>query len=109
MPMENRRYGEVRSLYINQLAHAVMEDSTMATTRANVDKKVDGFARGDLEHATEVLSALWEMANKGGDVKPPTNESSTVSLASVLPRLSCGSVHHVVRERKPRAPPTGLL
>jgi hypothetical protein len=109
MPTENCRYGEIRSLYIGQLAHAVVEDSTMAMTRASIDKKVDSFAQGGLEHAAEVFSALWGIANKGGNIKPPTNASSTVSLASVLLRLSCGSAHHVVRKRKLQVLPTGLL
>ena len=84
MPTESYRYGEIRSLYIDQLAHAAMEDSTMATTRASVNKKVHSFVEGDLEHATEVLSALWEIANKGGDIGSPANTLSAVSVASVL-------------------------
>ena len=84
MPTENCRYTEIRSLYIEQLAHATIEDSRMATTRASVNKKLDSFVEGDLEHVTEVLSALWEITNKGGDIEPPANTSSAVSLASVL-------------------------
>jgi hypothetical protein len=63
-----------------------MEDSTMAATRASVNKKVHCFAQGDLKHATEVLSTLWEIANKGGSVEPPTKASPAVSLA---PALAC--------------------
>lgn len=105
MPTENCRYGEIRSLYIDQLAHAVIEDSTMAMTRTSVNNKVDSFVGGDLEHATEVLSALWEIANNG--IKSPANTSPAVSQDSDLLLVSCGSAHHIVRLRQPRAPPTG--
>ena len=84
MLMEDCRYGEIRSLYVDQLAHAVVEDSTMAMTRASVNKKVQSFVEGDLEHATEMLSVLWEAANKSDDIKPPVNTLSAVSLPSDL-------------------------
>jgi hypothetical protein len=61
-----------------------MEDSTTETTRASVDKKIDSFVEGDLEHATEMLSALWEIANKDGDVKAPSNTPRCESVP-VLP------------------------
>ena len=109
MPTENCRYGEIRSLYIDQLVYAATEDSTMEMTRASVNEKADSFAEGDLEHATEVLSALWEIAIKGGDIKPPANTPSAVSLVSVLSRMSCASAYHVIRLHRPRAPPTGPL
>ena len=86
---ERRRHDEVRSLYTDQLAYAWMEDSTTETTRASVDEKVDIFAEGDLGYAKEILSALWEIANKDDDTKAPANTLSTVSpfLFSLLPRV----------------------
>ncbi|KAF9646805.1 hypothetical protein BDM02DRAFT_3118097, partial [Thelephora ganbajun] len=66
------RYDEIRSLYIERLAFIWMEDSTTETTRASVDKKIDSFVEGDLEYATEMLSALWEIANKEGDITAPS-------------------------------------
>ena len=107
MPTKSCRYGEIRGLYINQLAHAVMEDSTMATTRVRVNRKVDSFVEGDLEHATEVLSALWEIANKGDDIKPAENTSSIVSLAPVLLCVLCESSHHFARVPRSQTLPTG--
>lgn len=52
----------------------------MGAIRASVDEKIDSFAQGDLEHATEILSALWEVANKDGDITAPSNASPAVSL-----------------------------
>ncbi|KAF9650020.1 hypothetical protein BDM02DRAFT_3128017 [Thelephora ganbajun] len=65
-------YDEIRSLYIEQLGFVWMEDTTTETTRASVDKKIDSFVGGDLEHAAEMLSTLWEIANKDGDIAAPS-------------------------------------
>ena len=75
------RYDEVRSLYVSQLASVWMEDSTMEETRASVDKMIDSFGDGDLEHATEMLSALWDIVNEDNDIKVPSSGSTSVSLS----------------------------
>ena len=77
--MERDRYDEIRSLYANQLASVWMEGSTTEATRTSVDKKIDEFFEGDLEHATEALSALWEIVNKDGDITAPSNALPAVS------------------------------
>ena len=56
-----------------------MEDSTTEATQASVEKKIDSFIEEGLEHATEMLSTLWEVVNKEGDIKAPENTSSAVS------------------------------
>ena len=56
-----------------------MEDSTTEVTRVSVEEKMDSFAKGELEHAGEILSALWEIAIKDEDAEPPEDTSSTVS------------------------------
>ena len=58
-----------------------MEDSTTESTRTSVNNKIDNFVEGDLEHATEMLSALWEIANKDGDVKAPSGTAPAVSYS----------------------------
>jgi hypothetical protein len=77
------RYAEIRDLYIGQLAYVWVTDSTEAT-RANVEKKIDNFVEGNLEHATEMFSALWKIANKDGNVAAPSNVSPNVSPFSSL-------------------------
>ena len=84
MLIQSSRYDEIRSLYTDQLAFTWVEDSTTEKTRASVDKMIDSFVEGDLEHATEILSALWEIANKDGDIKAPSNTSPAVGLPSSL-------------------------
>ena len=73
------RYDEVRNIYLEQLEFVWMDDSTTEPTRAKVGEKIDSFVEGDLEHATETLSALWEIANKGGGAKAPSNATPAVS------------------------------
>ena len=96
MLTEGHRYDEIRNLYVDQLAFVWMEDSTMETTRISVDKKIDSFAEGDLEYATEMFSALLEIVNKDGDVTAPSNTSPTVSYSrfSLFPAL-CRSFYFV--------------
>ena len=53
-----------------------MEDSTADATRASVEKKVCGFFEGDLGHAAEMLSALWDLASKDGDIMAPASGTS---------------------------------
>jgi len=59
-----------------------MEDSTTETIRNSIDKRMEG----DLGHAAELLSALWEIANsddntvnKVDDVETPSNTPPAVS------------------------------
>jgi len=88
-----------------------MEDSTTENTWASVSKKVNSFVKGDLEHATEMLSALWEIANKDGDVKAPSGELYVVSLfrLCLLNNVMRECLLHITRPRRSRAPPTGPL
>ena len=85
--MKGFRYDEVRKLYVDQLAYIWVGDSTEAI-RTAVEKKVDSFVEGDLEHAAEAISALWTMVNQDGEIKAPTSTSSPVSpfLACLLPQ-----------------------
>ena len=86
------RYDELRSIYINKLASLWMEDSTTERTRISVEAKIDSFVGGDLEHATEVLSALWEIVNKDGEIKVSSSTPTSVSHFRICPHPS------VVRE-----------
>ena len=73
------RYNEIRNLYIQQLAFSWMEESTRQKTRTCVETKIRSFAHGDLEHATEMLSALWEIANNDVDVEASSSTEPIVS------------------------------
>ena len=69
-----RRYDEIRNLYTQQLAFSWIEDSTGQKTRTGVENKIRSFAKGDLEHATETLSALWEILNNDADINAPSTK-----------------------------------
>ena len=72
-----------------------MEDKT-ETTSNRIDKKIESFVEEGLKHATETLSALWEIANKGGDAKAPEKTLYAVSLFlfSPPPRAIILTSHH---------------
>ncbi|KAF9642138.1 hypothetical protein BDM02DRAFT_3264568 [Thelephora ganbajun] len=57
-----------------------MEGPTTEITRLSVDVRIDSFARGHLEHATEMLSALWDIASN--DDKDITAPSTAVQVTS---------------------------
>ena len=73
------QYDEIRSICVDQLAADWVEGSTTEATRASVNKKIDSFAGGGLEHTTEILSALWEIVNGDGDIVAPSDTSIDVS------------------------------
>ncbi|KAF9643633.1 hypothetical protein BDM02DRAFT_1403367 [Thelephora ganbajun] len=81
------RHHEIRSLYIQQLAFVWMEDSTTETTRAGVEKKIDSFVEENLEHAGEMLFALWEIANEDGDVTDPSKTAPAAARVTSPPHL----------------------
>jgi len=82
---ERHRYDEIRNLYIDQLAFILMDDSTTEATRVGVDEKIDDFYGGDLEHATEALSALWEFVSKDETIAAPSSASTPVSQFRFCP------------------------
>ena len=60
----------------------------MGEARAGVENKIDIFARGELEHAKEVVLSLLKIANGDGGVKSPAPRLSAVSLTRLsLPLL----------------------
>ena len=111
MLTERRRYSEMRSLYVNQLAFAWTNDSTAETTRINFNKKVDRFVKGELEHASEMLSALLEIVSRDGDITAPSGASPAVSLFQYLFFSSVAQecLFHMIRPHRSRALPIGPL
>ena len=75
------RYDQIRDLYASHLASAWMEDQNK-TTRASFDKKIDSFTEGELEHAVEILSTLWEIINKPGGITAPSNSPPAGSVSA---------------------------
>jgi len=104
MLTESSRYDEVRSLYINQLACAWMEDSTTESIRASVKEKVNSFAQGNLKHAGEALSALWEIVNKDEDIKASSNTSPAVSSFLFFPPKSYRGAYFTSPDRAGHEP-----
>jgi hypothetical protein len=78
---------------MDQLASVWMEDLTTEATRISINKKIDSFVEGDLEHATEILSALWEIANNDDDIKAPSKKPTVVSQVRFFFSVVHGSTY----------------
>ena len=78
-------------------------------TRASVDEKIDKFVEGNLEHGVEILSALWEIMNKDGDINAPSSTPPAVSPNRLYlpPGVTREYLLRIIRRRRSRAPPTG--
>ena len=98
-------------MYITRLACVWVQDSTAETTGASVGKKINSFVDQGLDHATEMLSALWELANVDSDIKTAVNASSPVSWFHfcVLPCSMQECSPHATRPYRSRVPHTGHL
>ncbi|KAF9643565.1 hypothetical protein BDM02DRAFT_3132344 [Thelephora ganbajun] len=78
-------------------------------TCASVNKKIDNFVEGDLEHAAEMLPALWEIANKDGNITGPSKTTPAMSVFRFClnPQVMRECLFYMIRPHKSRAPPTG--
>ena len=73
------RYDEIRNLYVEQLAYVWVQDWT-EDTRTSIEKKLDSFVEGNLEHATGMVSALWGVLKKDGEIMGPSSTLPAVRL-----------------------------
>lgn len=62
-----------------------LEDPTTETTRTSVEKKVCSFVKGELDHAMETLSTLWEIVSKDKDMTAPTSGDTKLTVGSFSP------------------------
>jgi len=76
-----------------------MNNSTTETTRVSFDRKIDSFANGELEHATEMLSTLWRIVNTDGEIKAPPNTSPTVSPFRSFFSVLRGDAHNTLHDQ----------
>lgn len=66
-------------MFTEQLALVWMDDSAADSVGAGVDGKIDSFAEGGLEHGTEIILVLLEIATEEDDTRLPANAPSAVS------------------------------
>ena len=92
--MSESRYDQVRTMQINHLASARfgVNDEHTNILCDKIDEKVDAYAAGDLKHAADAMSLLWEVSKKA---RRPTPVSAGLpsATASVRPPPSPLSPH----------------
>lgn len=82
------RYNQVRLIQVNHLASARFGVSEEITKNLcdKIDEKVDAYSAGDLKHAVDAMSLLWEVSKKSKRPSPNTlSPSISVSPAPLLP------------------------
>ena len=65
-------------MQINHLGSVRFDGDEEVTKKLcdQIDEKVDAYAAGDLEHAAEAMSLLWEASKKGKSSTPAPQSTS---------------------------------
>ena len=73
------RYEAVRTMHINHLVSVLSraDDNSAGLLHEKIDEKVDCYANGDLDYASDAIAQLWKLT-KAGEWSPPPDESSPV-------------------------------
>ena len=77
-------------MQINHLASARLgvNDEITKNLCDKIDEKVEAYAAGDLKHASDAMSLLWEVSKKGKRPAPlaiPASAGTSVRPLSVVP------------------------
>lgn len=69
---KRNRYQEVRTAQVNYLASIWFrgDEEPAEGLGKRIDKKVDSYANGELDHAMEAMTLLWELSREDGDLPP---------------------------------------
>jgi len=86
--MNAYRYDEIRTIQVDHLASVRFgaDEGNTKNLCDKIDEKVDAYASGNLGHAAEAVSLLWEVSQK--DRHPgPTARATNTSVRSTLSLL----------------------
>ena len=66
------RYDEVRSMQVNHLLSVWLSggEEESKELHKKLDERIDSYAAGELEHAAEAISSIWDFARKDGALPP---------------------------------------
>jgi len=81
------RYQEVRTVQVIHLASVWFRGGEESAERLGerIDEKVDSYANGELDHAMEAMTFLWELSRKGDESSVP----SPIPVLEATPPVSC--------------------
>lgn len=80
-------------MFVNHLASVLSganEDSAKDLC-GRIDEKIDSYANGDLDHAVDAITLLWQLAKAGGPSPPVPVPSDEISEVSPLIPLFSGT------------------
>jgi len=62
-----QRYDEIRTVQVARLVSVWLSGGgESAALHKKLDEKIDSYASGELEHAVEAISAIWDLSRKKG-------------------------------------------
>jgi hypothetical protein len=66
------RYDEIRSIQVNHLVSIWLSggEEESKELHQKLDEKIDSYAAGELEHAAEAISSIWDLA-RNNEPPPP--------------------------------------
>ena len=80
------RYDEIRTTQVNHLVSVWLSGSEKESKELHkkLDEKIDSYATGELEHAAEAISSIWDLACKDEALPavPKDYEGSQYSMSS---------------------------
>ena len=100
--MQACRYEEIRSMQINRLLSVWLSGSEKSgEIHKKLGEKIDSYAAGELEHAAEAISSIWDLAqtNEALPSIPKTKKSARSAggrnmRASLIKSMRRGSLLH---------------
>ncbi|KAF9646320.1 hypothetical protein BDM02DRAFT_253709 [Thelephora ganbajun] len=75
------RYNEIRTMEVNHLLGVWLSGSEKESkvVREKLEEKIDSYAAGELKHAVDAISSIWEISSKGEQETPSKGERKTPS------------------------------
>lgn len=64
------RYSEIRTMQVNHLLNIWLSGSEKHSkaVREGLEQKIDDYAAGELDHAVDAMSSIWEISNEEGTI-----------------------------------------
>ena len=90
------RYDEIRSMQVIYLLSVWLSESEEGSgaLHKKLDEKIDSYAAGELEHASETISAIWDMSRKN-EASPPIPRGRRDSGLSIAPHIRASLVRSI--------------
>ena len=80
---ENRSYPEILEMHVENLA-SILAGVDSGEVQDQLDEHLQAFAEGEIGHASEAFSSLWEILTKSGGKKITHDTRSNTVRVSII-------------------------